>query len=56
MVSRVGGKAMVFGEDEKKFLDLVVGYAGFSGIQIVAWCLMDNHFHLLLKVPARAGA
>ena len=47
---------MVFGADEKlKFRELAVGYAGFSGIQIVAWCLMDNHFHLLLKVPARAG-
>ena len=57
VVSRVVGKAMVFGEDEKqKFRELAVGYAGFSGIQIVAWCLMDNHFHLLLKVPARSGA
>ena len=56
VVSRVVGKAMVFGEDEKrKFRELAVGYAGFSGIQIVAWCLMDNHFHLLIKVPARAG-
>ena len=57
VVSRVVGKAMIFGEAEKrKFRELVVGYAGFSGIQIVAWCLMDNHFHLLVKVPARAGA
>ena len=55
VVSRVVGKAMVFGEAEKqKFRELAVGYAGFSGIQIVAWCLMDNHFHLLLKVPAKA--
>ena len=57
VVSRVVGKAMVFGEDEKrKFRELAVGYAGFSGIQIVAWCLMDNHFHLLVKVPAKASA
>ena len=56
VVSRVVGKAMVFGEEEKrKFRELAVGYAGFSGIQIVAWCLMDNHFHLLVKVPAKAG-
>ena len=56
VVSRVVGKAMVFGEAEKrKFRELAVGYAGFSGIQIVAWCLMDNHFHLLLKVPAKAS-
>ena len=56
VVSRVVGKAMVFGEEEKrKFRELAVGYAGFSGIQIVAWCLMDHHFHLLVKVPAKAG-
>ena len=34
---------------KKKFRELAVGYAGFSGIQIVAWCLMDNHFYLLVK-------
>ena len=56
VVSRVVGKAMAFGEEEKqKFRELAVGYAGFSGIQIVAWCLMDNHFHLLLMIPAKAG-
>src|SRR6478735_7709313 len=56
VVSRVVDKRMVFGEEEKKkFRELAVAYAGFSGIQIVAWCLMDNHFHLLLKVPSKAG-
>ena len=57
VVSRVVDRRMIFGEDEKKkFRELAVAYTGFSGIQIVAWCIMDNHFHLLLKVPARAGA
>src|SRR6478735_1066729 len=56
VVSRVVDRRMIFGEVEKqKFRELAVAYAGFSGIQIVAWCLMDNHFHLLLKVPAKAG-
>ena len=56
VVSRVVGKAMIFDEAAKrKFRELAVGYAGFSGIQIVAWCLMDNHFHLLVMVPAKAG-
>jgi hypothetical protein len=45
---------MIFGEEEKaKFRELLVSYAGFSGITVAAWCLMDNHFHLLLHVPAR---
>ena len=56
VVSRVVDRRMIFGEEEKKkFRELAVAYAGFSGIQIVAWCIMDNHFHLLLKVPAKAG-
>jgi REP element-mobilizing transposase RayT len=38
---------------ELKFRELLVSYAGFSGITVAAWCLMDNHFHLLLHVPSR---
>ncbi len=56
VVSRVVDRRMVFGEAEKqRFRSLLVAYSGFSGIQVVAWCLMDNHFHLLLKVPSKAG-
>ena len=54
VVSRVVDKRLIFGEAEKRrFRELLLAYAGFSGIDVVAWCLMDNHFHLLLRVPAR---
>jgi hypothetical protein len=54
VVSRVVDRRMIFGEEEKKkFRELLVSYAGFSGITVAAWCLMDNHFHLLLHVPSR---
>lgn len=54
VVSRVVDRRMVFGEEEKRhFRRLLRAYAGFSGIEVVAWCLMDNHFHLLLRVPAK---
>lgn len=54
VVSRVVDRRMIFGEEEKrKFRQLLVSYAGFSGITVAAWCLMDNHFHLLLHVPSR---
>ena len=26
----------------------------FSGVKIVNYCIMDNHFHLLLKIPKRS--
>jgi REP element-mobilizing transposase RayT len=56
VVSRVVDKRMIFGGEEKRrFRSLLVAYGGFSGIEVVAWCLMDNHFHLLLHVPSRAG-
>ncbi len=55
VVSRVVDRRMVFGEEEKRrFRELLLAYAGFSGIEVVAWCLMDNHFHLLLLVPGKA--
>ena len=54
VVSRVVDRRMVFGEEEKRhFLRLMKGYAGFSGLPVVSWCLMDNHFHLLVAVPEK---
>ena len=48
---------MEFGDTEKqKLYSLLMSYAGFSGIQIVAWCLMDDHFHMLVRVPGNSGA
>ena len=27
------------------------GIARFSGVELLAWCIMDNHFHLFVHVP-----
>ena len=52
VVSRVVERRMAFGETEKRhFLKLMKMYAGFSGVQVVSWCVMDNHFHMLVAVP-----
>ena len=56
VLSRVVDRRLVFGEAEKAhFRKLLVAYAEFSGIDVVAWCLMGNHFHLLLRVPPKSG-
>lgn len=56
VVSRVVDRRLVFGEPEKaRFRTLLQAYAEFSGIDVVAWCLMGNHFHLLLRVPPKRG-
>ena len=52
VVSRVVERRMAFGDEEKRhFVRLMKAYAGFSGIQVLAWCIMSNHFHMLVVVP-----
>ena len=29
----------------------IYGIAHFSGVELLAWCVMDNHFHLFVHVP-----
>jgi len=53
VTSRVVDKRILFGEKERaKFLKLAKGYAVFGGIDLVSWCLMGNHFHLMVRVRA----
>ena len=52
VVSRVVDRRKIFGEAEKEyFYRLMRKQEGFSGIQVLGYCLMGNHFHLLLRVP-----
>ncbi len=53
-ISRVVDRQFILKDPEKEhFLALMRGYEVFCGIQIVTYCLMDNHFHIFLKVPRR---
>ena len=40
---------------DPSFKDRIVGWmhgvAEFSGVELLAWCVMDNHFHMLVRVP-----
>jgi REP element-mobilizing transposase RayT len=38
-------------EEKEKFRALMRIYERFSGCRVTSYCLMDNHFHLLLEVP-----
>lgn len=46
---------MLGAEEKEKFRALMRIYEKFSGCRVVAYCLMDNHFHILLEVPPMAG-
>lgn len=37
------------GEDKEKFIQTLLKYKIVSGFKLYAYCLMDNHLHLLLK-------
>lgn len=54
IMSRVVDKRMVLGENEKiRFYKIMRQVEGFSGCEVLTYCLMDNHFHILLRVPER---
>jgi REP element-mobilizing transposase RayT len=52
VVSRVVDRRFVFGEEEKRVFRRLLGrLLGFSGLGCLTYCLMSNHFHLLVAVP-----
>lgn len=54
-ISRVVDRRFVLGSEEKeKFRTLMRIYEKFSGCRVASYCLMDNHFHILLEVPPMA--
>lgn len=57
VTSRVVDRQVLFGERERaRFLKLAKALARFSGFELVSWCLMGNHFHLLVRVPPQEVA
>ena len=53
-VSRVVEKRYAFGEPERrKFHSIMRRLEKFCGVQVLTYCLMSNHFHLLVRVPAK---
>ncbi len=56
VTSRVVDRRMIFEEEEKRrFLWLAKAYGAFGGLELVTWCVMGNHFHLLVRVPPGSG-
>jgi REP element-mobilizing transposase RayT len=52
VISRVVDRRFVLGTEEKeKFRTLMRMQENFTGCRALSFCLMDNHFHLLLEVP-----
>jgi REP element-mobilizing transposase RayT len=51
-ISRVVDRRFVFGDAEREHFRMFMRMQeNFSGCRVLAYCIMSNHFHLLLEVP-----
>jgi putative transposase len=51
-VTRVVERRFAFGDREKeKFVEILRAYEEFCGVQVLTFCIMSNHVHLLVHVP-----
>lgn len=53
MSRTVNGEFLLGALEKEAFRRMMWRMASFSGVEILTYCLMDNHFHILLKVPER---
>jgi len=54
-ISRVVDRRFVFGREEKAyFYDAMRRLERFLGVRVLTYCLMSNHFHILVEVPDRS--
>ncbi len=51
VTARGAGKRIIFEDDfdRIRYLQKLEEYAARDNVSVIAWCLMDNHVHLLLK-------
>ena len=51
-VTRVVERRFALGDGEKeKFVEILRAYEEFCGVQVLTFCIMSNHVHVLVHVP-----
>ncbi len=54
VMSRTTGGDFLFGAEEKEALRKIMWrMANFCGVKLLTYCVMDNHFHLLVRIPSQ---
>ena len=52
LISRIANRAFYLTDEERgRFIARMWRVAGFSGVEVLAYCLMSNHFHILVYLP-----
>ena len=52
LISRIANRAFYLTDEERgRFIARMWRVADFSGVEILAYCLMSNHFHILVYLP-----
>jgi REP element-mobilizing transposase RayT len=52
----VGGQLLLGAPEKEKLRQMLWQQAEFSGVQIITYCLMSNHLHLLVRIPREITA
>jgi len=53
-ISRSVWQEFIFGAEEKEFFrKMMRKFEKYCGVEVLSYCLMSNHFHLLIKVPPK---
>jgi len=55
MSRTVGGDYMLGGEEKEALRRMMRRMARFCGVEVLTYCIMDNHFHILVRVPDQGG-
>ena len=52
LISRIANRAFYLTDEERtRFVERLWRVAKFPGIEVLAYCFMSNHFHLLVHMP-----
>jgi len=53
ILNRIAHKVYFLGDDERNdFVEIMRRAAEYCGLRLLAWCVMTNHFHLMVYLPA----
>lgn len=52
LMSRIAHQVFILTEDVRNdLIEMIRRAAEFHGVKLIAWCIMTNHFHLLVYLP-----